>query len=76
MSQNFYVFYRHSDRAHIGTPGFDVDHWTSGDLRLDPAPLWNRSGTAILVPGIAHDAERTRQLFIVRLAKAGVEGNP
>jgi hypothetical protein len=74
--QNFYVFYRHSDRAHIGTPGFDVDHWTSGDLRLDPAPLWNRSGTAILVPGIAHDAERTRQLFIVRLAKAGVEGNP
>jgi len=69
--QNFYVFYRRSNGAHVRTPGFDVDHWTSGDLRLDPAPRWNRSGTAVLVPGIADDAERTRQLFIVRLLKPG-----
>ena len=74
--QNFYMFYRRSDGASIRTPGFDVDHWTSGDLRLDPGPLWNRTGTAILVPGIADDAGRTRQLFLVRLVKAGAKENP
>jgi len=73
--QNFYVFYRFSDGAYIRTPGFDIDHWISGDLRLDPGPLWNRNSTAILVPGIANDAKRTRQLFIVRLVKTNPNGN-
>ena len=36
-----------------------------GELRLDPAPCWNRTGDAIVVPGIAPDG--TRQMFIVTL---------
>jgi hypothetical protein len=36
-----------------------------GDVRIDPAPRWNRANDAILVPGIAKDV--SRQLFIVRI---------
>jgi hypothetical protein len=36
-----------------------------GDVRIDPAPRWNRANDAILVPGIAKDD--SRQLFIVRI---------
>ena len=36
-----------------------------GDIRIDPAPRWNRSNDAILVPGIAEN--RTRQMFMIRV---------
>ena len=39
----------------------------SGDIRIDPAPRWNRANNAILVPGIAKDG--TRQIFIIRAKK-------
>jgi len=35
------------------------------DVRIDPAPRWNRDGDAILLPGLAEDG--TRQLFILRI---------
>ena len=68
--QNRYVLFRRSDGAHVRTEGFDVDHWTSGALRLDPAPCWNRDGTRILIPAIAGDEARTRQLFVLTLQDA------
>jgi hypothetical protein len=64
-----YVLYRRSDGAWVRTREFDQDGWTSGDLRNDPAPCWNRDGTQVLFPSIAEDAERTRQLFLIRLSK-------
>jgi hypothetical protein len=37
-----------------------------GDLRLDPAPCWNRAGNAIVVPGIAPDGPP--QMFVIEVA--------
>jgi len=39
--------------------------WRGGPLRLDPAPGWNRTSDAIVVPGIAPDG--TRQMFLLEL---------
>ena len=67
-AKNFYTFYRRSDGFHIRSQGFDIGKWISGDLRQDPSPAWNRSGTQILVPGLVGvdgDSEPTRQLFII-----------
>jgi hypothetical protein len=41
--------------------------WNRGPLRLDPAPAWNRTGDAIVVPGIASDG--TRQMFLLELSR-------
>lgn len=69
QAKNFYNFYRRSDGKHIRSQGFDIGKWISGDLRQDPSPAWNRSGTRILVPGLVSegDADPTRQLFIISL---------
>jgi hypothetical protein len=40
-----------------------------GNIRIDPAPRWNRTSDAILVPGIATNG--TRQLFVIRVVEAG-----
>jgi hypothetical protein len=64
--QNFYVFYRLADGTHARSEGFDQHGWTSGELRVDPAPCWNRDGTRILVPSIDRDG-KTRQLFVAEL---------
>jgi hypothetical protein len=66
---NAYVFFRLADGAHTRFHGFDVSGWTSGKLRLDPAPCWNRSSNAVLVPGIADDEAKSRQLFVLRLVE-------
>jgi hypothetical protein len=49
------------------SPAVNKDHWKSGELRIDPAPCWDRDATQVLAPGIADDAQRTRQLFSIRL---------
>jgi len=67
--KNFYTLYRRSDGAYIRSPGFDIGRWTSGDLRQDPSPCWNRDGTQVLVPGLADDGRKTRQLFVIELVQ-------
>ena len=67
QKKNFYNFYRRSDGKLIRSQGFDIGQWISGDLRQDPSPAWNRSGTKILVPGLVGETNPTRQLFIVSL---------
>ena len=64
--QNFYVIYRRSDGSYVRSQGFSKGAF-SGDIRIDPAPRWNRTNDAILVPGI--DKNNTRQMFMVRVIR-------
>jgi hypothetical protein len=40
---------------------------TGGDLRIDPAPCWNRAGDRFAFPALAKDG--TRQMFEVRIVE-------
>lgn len=64
---NYYVVFRRGDGAYARTPGFSHPGRTSGDLRVDGSPNWNRTNDQILFPGIANDAGHTRQLFLIRI---------
>jgi hypothetical protein len=63
-SKNYYSIYRMSDGAYVRSKGIDKGEY-SGDIRIDPAPRWNRTNDAILVPGI--DKNKTRQMFMIRV---------
>lgn len=63
-NKNYYAVYRRSDRAFTRSEGIDKGSY-SGDIRIDPAPRWNRTNDAILVPGIAKN--KTRQMFMIRV---------
>ncbi|TKJ36961.1 MAG: hypothetical protein CEE38_08625 [Planctomycetes bacterium B3_Pla] len=65
--KNYYVFVRRADGAHIRSQGFSRGPYLSGELRIDPAPRWNRTNDAILVPG--YTEEGTRQMFIIRISE-------
>jgi hypothetical protein len=63
-----YTFYRMADGFWFRSPEIPTKPG-GGDVRIDPAPRWNRTGNAILVPGLAQDG--TRQLFILRIRADG-----
>jgi len=63
-TENFYAVYRLSDGSFARSDGLNKGAF-SGDIRIDPAPRWNRTNDAILVPGI--DKNKTRQMFIIRV---------
>lgn len=63
-NRNFYSVYRRSDGAFARSEGLDKGSY-GGNIRIDPAPRWNRTNDAILVPGIAADS--TRQMFLMRV---------
>lgn len=67
--RNMYVIFRRRDGAYIRTTGFDNGGY-EGDIRIDPAPRWNRDSNAILVPGIV---DGSRQLFVIRVKERGPE---
>jgi len=62
--KNFYVVYRRKDGAYVRSEGIHKGEF-SGDIRIDPAPRWNRTGDRLLVSGLAEDG--TRQLFVIRV---------
>lgn len=64
-----YVVIRRDDGSFVRTRGLPVDNWITGELRCDPAPCWNRADTAMAVPAIADDAQRTRQTFLLKIKK-------
>jgi hypothetical protein len=64
--KNYYAVYRRSDGAFVRSEGIDKGSY-SGDIRIDPAPRWNRTNDAILIPGIARD--KTRQMSIIRIVE-------
>ena len=63
-TKNYYAVYRRSDGAYRRSDGIDKGSY-GGDIRIDPAPRWNRTNDAILVPGISKD--KTRQIFMIRI---------
>jgi hypothetical protein len=63
-NNNYYAIYRRSDSAFVRSKGFDKGSY-SGDIRIDPAPRWNRTNDAILVPGIAKN--KTRQMYVIHV---------
>jgi hypothetical protein len=63
--ENSYSFLRLKDGAFVRSGPFDIRGWTSGDLRVDAAPCWNRQSNQILLSALAADADRTRQLFLI-----------
>lgn len=60
-----FVVFRRSDGAWLRTEGLDQTGYTRGDLRIDPAPKWNRSSNQVIFPSLADDAGRTRQMFLL-----------
>jgi hypothetical protein len=57
-----------SRAAFARSEGLDKGSY-GGDIRIDPAPRWNRTNDAILVPGISDN--RPRQMFIIRVIPTG-----
>ena len=64
---NHYTFLNMKTRQTVNSPPIFMSTWRGGPLRLDPAPCWNRTSDAIVVPGIAPDG--TRQMFLLELKK-------
>ncbi len=62
-----YTLFRRSDSAVVESPIVPTKVG-GGDVRLDPAPRWNRTSDAVLVPGLAKDG--TVQLFVLKLKGA------
>jgi hypothetical protein len=65
-NKNFYAVYRKTDGAFGRSKGLDKGSYT-GDIRIDPAPRWNRTNDAILVPGLTKN--KTRQIFLIRISQ-------
>lgn len=65
---NYYTIMHRPSGAWVRTPGLGQGGYTSGELRIDPGPLWNRDSTQLLVPGMAADG--TRQLFVISIKTA------
>ena len=63
-NKNSYTVLRRSDGYFVHTEGLSKGEY-KGDIRIDPAPRWNRTNDAILVPGI--DKNETRQMFVIKL---------
>jgi hypothetical protein len=70
-SSNYYTIYRMKDGAYAKSEGISKGSY-SGDIRIDPAPRWNRTNDAILVPGITQNG--TRQMFIIRVNPGSAGG--
>ncbi len=62
---NLYVVFRRSDGSYRRTRAFPHPGWTSGELRVDGSPAWNRTGDEILFPAI--DAQGARQIYTIRI---------
>lgn len=63
-STNEYIIMRRNDRAMVRSQPFSRGDYTRGELRIDPAPRWNRENNAILVPGVL---DGFRHMFILRV---------
>ena len=60
-----YVLFRRSDSLTLKSQVFSRGPYQKGELRIDPAPRWNRSDNTILIPGMTQDG--TRQLHLLRI---------
>jgi hypothetical protein len=74
--ENHYTFYRMADGLTLKGGPLSRGKWTSGPLRIDGGPAWNRQATAVLVTAVASDAGRTRQMFLIELPESARNTNP
>jgi len=74
QGKNYYNIIRLADRAWTRTVGVNQDGYITGELRIDPAPDWNRDNTQILVGGVAADEQKTRQLFLITMKNTAKQG--
>ena len=65
--ENFYSILHRPSGNSVQTAAFSRGPYQSGELRIDPAPRWNRSNNQVLVPGFTKDG--TRQLFLIRVRR-------
>lgn len=63
-----YVIHNRRTGVTYRAGGYDLFGRISGDVRCDPAPRWNRTGDALLIPSMMEDG--TRQMFVLRLPEA------
>ncbi|TDI70663.1 MAG: hypothetical protein E2O86_03235 [Bacteroidetes bacterium] len=63
-NKNYFAVYRLNDSTFARSEGIDKGTYL-GNIRIDPAPRWNRTNDAILVPGISKN--KTRQMFVIRV---------
>ena len=49
---HYYTVLRRADGSWARTPAMSRGKYTGGELRIDGAPSWNRTGDAILFPGL------------------------
>ena len=61
---NFYSIMNLKTGAWVKTPSFVTGDYKK-DLRIDPAPRWNRNNNQILVSGL--DNNKIRQLFVISI---------
>jgi hypothetical protein len=71
--KNRYVILRRTDGAHVRSAEFSRGSYIHGELRIDPAPRWNRTSDALLVSGWTDDG--TRQLFVIRVREKVINDN-
>ena len=64
---NYYTLYRREDGAYLKTRGFSRGGYDRRELRIDPAPRWNRTSDAIVVPSWTKDG--TRQMFLISIKR-------
>ncbi len=61
---NYYTIIHLADCQWVRTSGINKGKYQN-DLRIDPAPAWNRQNNQILVSGISENG--TRQLFVITI---------
>jgi hypothetical protein len=72
--RNFYTILRRRDSSWIRTQGFSRGPYTSGELRIDGAPAWNRTSDQLAFPAL-DPTDGTRQTFVLRIVpRTGLPG--
>jgi hypothetical protein len=72
--RNFYTILRRRDSSWIRTQGFSRGPYTSGELRIDGAPAWNRTSDQLAFPAL-DPTDGTRQTFVLRIVpRIGLPG--
>ena len=66
LKQTFFTLFHEPDQRVIQTQGFSIGDFLSGELRIDPAPRWNRDSSKILF-GAFDPKSETRQLFLLKI---------
>ena len=68
-SRTAYTVFRRSDGVWTRTKWFDQKEFTTGPLRIDAAPKWNRSSDEILFSSLTEELPPTRQLYLIRIGR-------